>query len=445
MNLAWMTRALRSPNYRIFFCGQIISLVGNWMTSVALSWLVYKLTGSTLLLGTVAFAGQIPSFLLAPFAGVWVDRLNRLRVLKWTQTGAMFQSFALAFLTLTGHITVTHILLLSALQGLINAFDMPSRQAFVVQMVEDRADLPNAIALNSSMVNAARLVGPSIAGIIIAVSGEGICFLLDGFSYLAVLTSLYFMRVRPQPAPKTLMSPLESLADGWNYVSRFAPVRAILLLMAIVSLLSLPYTVLMPAVAKNILGGDSHALGYLMAGSGIGALCGALFLASRRSVVGLGRIIPRATMTLGIGLILFSFSRNLWLSIALMPLAGFGFMVQMAACNTLMQTIVPDDKRGRAMSFFAMAFQGTLPFGSLISGALSSHIGPMTTILLSGICALCSAAWFYLTLPSLRDEVRPIYRTLGIIPPEVVPTPVPIPADVVGVAGATTITAESNR
>ncbi|RYX83788.1 MFS transporter [bacterium] len=429
-----MTRALRSPNYRIFFCGQIVSLVGNWMSSVALSWLVYRLTNSTLLLGTVAFAGQIPAFLLGPFAGVWVDRLNRLRVLKWTQTAAMAQSFALAFLTLTHQITVPHILLLSAFQGLINSFDMPARQSFVVQMVEDRADLPNAIALNSSMVNAARLLGPAVAGAIIAVAGEGICFFLDGFSYLAVLASLYFMRVREQPAPKNLASPLASLVEGWQYVSRFTPVRTILLLMAIVSFSSLPYTVLMPAVATDVLHGDSHALGYLMAGSGIGALCGALFLASRRSVLGLGRIIPRATATLGLGLILFSLSRNLWLSIALMPLAGFGFMVQMAACNTLLQTIVPDDKRGRAMSFFFMAFQGTLPFGSLISGALSPRIGPMETILLSGVCALCSAVWFYFMLPGFRDEVRPIYRTLGILP-----------AEVVGVANAAAATAESGR
>ncbi|BCM92172.1 hypothetical protein IAD21_04051 [Abditibacteriota bacterium] len=434
MNLAWMTRALRSPNYRIFFCGQIISLIGNWMTSIALSWLVYRLTGSTLLLGTVAFAGQIPAFLLGPFAGVWVDRLNRLRVLKWTQTGAMVQSFALALLTLTGHINATHILLLSAFQGLINSFDMPARQSFVVQMVEDRADLPNAIALNSSMVNAARLIGPAVAGAIIAVSGEGICFLLDGFSYLAVLASLFFMRVGAQPMPKNQLAPVAALVEGWNYVSRFAPVRAILLLMAVVSFLSLPYTVLMPAVATKILHGDSHALGYLMAGSGIGALCGALFLASRRSVVGLGRIIPRATATLGVGLILFSQSHHLWLSIALMPLAGFGFMVQMAACNTMMQTLVPDDKRGRAMSFFFMAFQGSLPFGSLISGWLSSHIGPMNTILLSGLCALGSAAWFYLMLPGLRDDIRPIYRSLGIIPPEVA-----------GVANAAAAATESGR
>jgi len=434
MNLAWMTRALRARNYRLFFCGQIISLVGNWMTSVALSWLVYRLTGSTLLLGTVAFASQIPSFLLGPFAGVWIDRLNKLRVLKWTQTAAMLQSFALAGLTLSHHITVPLILVLGAIQGAINSLDMPARQAFVVQMVENKDDLPNAIALNSSMVNAARLVGPAIAGAIIAVSGEGWCFLLDGVSYLAVLASMFWMRVGPQAPPKNLLSPLASFKDGWNYVSHFAPVRAILLLMASVTLLSLPYTVLMPAVAKNILGGDSHTLGYLMGGSGIGALVGALFLASRKSVIGLGRIIPIATSTLGLGLIAFSFSRNLYLSIALMPLAGFGFMVQMASCNTLMQTLVPDEKRGRAMSFFAMSFQGTMPFGSLFAGALSHQIGPMPTIQISGALALVVAAIFTRQLPSLRVAVRPIYREKGILPPEIA-----------GIADVETVLAEVNR
>jgi len=434
MDIAWMTRALRARNYRLFFCGQIISLVGNWMTSVALSWLVFRLTGSTLLLGTVAFFSQIPAFLLGPFAGVWIDRLNRLRVLKWTQTAAMLQSFALAVLTLGHHITVTHILVLGAIQGAINSLDMPARQAFVVQMVENKEDLPNAIALNSSMVNAARLVGPAIAGAIIAVSGEGWCFLLDGISYLAVLASMFFMRVGPQPAPKNQLSPLASFVDGWNYVSHFAPVRAILLLMASVTLLSLPYTVLMPAVAKTILGGDSHTLGYLMGGSGIGALAGALFLASRKSVLGLGKLIPFATSILGLGLIAFSFSRNIYLSIALMPLAGFGFMVQMASCNTLMQTLVPDEKRGRAMSFFAMSFQGTMPFGSLFAGALSHQIGPMPTIQISGALALVVAGVFARSLPSLRVHVRPIYRAKGILPPEIA-----------GLANVDTELAEVNR
>ena len=335
MDLAWMSRALQYRNYRLFFTGQIVSLVGNWMSTVALSWLVYRLTGSTLLLGVVGFAGQIPSFLVAPFAGVWVDRLNRHTILKITQFLAMLQSLTLAFLTLRGIITVPHIIVLSALQGFINAFDMPARQSFVVQLVEKKEDLGNAIALNSSMVNAARLVGPALAGAIIALSSEGWCFLLDGISYLAVLASLMMMRVTQPPLPSQITAPVQALREGWVYVKNFAPIRTLLLLMAMVSLLSLPYTVLMPAVSTKILHGDSHTLGYLMAGSGVGALTGALFLASRRSVVGLGRIIPIATSILGVGLIAFSFSRVFWLSLILMPLMGFGFMVQMASSNTL--------------------------------------------------------------------------------------------------------------
>ncbi len=434
MDLAWMSRALQYRNYRLFFTGQIVSLVGNWMTTIATSWLVYRLTGSTLLLGVVGFAGQIPSFLVAPFAGVWVDRLNRHRILKVTQALAMVQSLALAYLTLSGQVTVHHIVVLSALQGFINAFDMPARQSFVAQMIEKKEDLSNAIALNSSMVNAARLVGPALAGAIIALTGEGWCFLLDGLSYLAVLASLMMMRVTQPPKPSQIVAPMQALREGWVYVKNFAPIRTLLLLMAMVSLLSLPYTVLMPAVSTQILHGDSHTLGYLMAGSGVGALTGALFLASRRSVVGLGRIIPMATGILGAGLIAFSFSRVLWLSLLLMPLMGFGFMVQMASSNTLMQVMVEDDKRGRVMSFFTMAFMGTMPFGSLMAGALSSRIGVPHTILVSGICALAAAAWFASRLPSLREIVVPLYREMGILPPEIS-----------GVSNATELAAELRR
>jgi MFS family permease len=419
MKIAWMLRALQYRNYRLFFSGQIISLVGNWMTQLATSWLVFRLTGSTLMLGTVGFAGQIPAFVLALFAGVWVDRWNRHLILKVTQTLAMLQSFALAYLALTNQITVSHIIALSMVQGCINAFDMPARQSFVVQMVERKEDLSNAIALNSSMVNAARLVGPALAGAIIALVGEGWCFFLDGVSYLAVLISLMMMQVLAPAAPKKQQAPVAALREGWLYVSRFAPIRTILLLMAAVSLLGLPYTVLMPAVATQILHGDAHTQGYLMAGSGVGALAGAIFLASRRSVLGLGRLIPYATGMLGVGLIAFSFSSNFWVSLALMPLLGFGFMVQMASCNTLLQTIVEEDKRGRVMSFFTMSFMGTAPFGSLLAGAMSQRYGVPHTILFCGVCSLGAAAWFASQLPSLRELVRPIYRTLGILPLEI--------------------------
>ena len=441
MNFAWMVRALRSRNYRLFFSGQIISLVGNWMTTLATSWLVYKLTNSELALGTVAFAGQIPSFLIAPFAGVWVDRLNRHRLLKITQTLAMVQSFllaALALIHLNGSplpiITVPQIIALSVFQGLINSFDMPARQSFVVQMIEHKEDLSNAIALNSSMVNAARLVGPAIAGVVIAFVGEGWCFFIDGVSYIAVLISLFLMNVETLPSTRARQSPSRELRDGWNYVVSSPPIRMVLTLMAWVSLLSLPYTVLMPIVAREILHGDAKTQGALMTASGVGALTGALMLAARKSVLGLGRLIPTATAILGVGLVAFSFSKLFWLSLLLMPLAGFGFMVQMASSNTLLQTIVDDNMRGRVMSFYSMAFMGTIPFGSLMAGVLAKFLGVPHTILLSGGFALLAAAWFASQLPVFRDSLRPIYRELGILP-----------AEIAGVNNAANLASEINR
>jgi MFS family permease len=416
-NLAFMVRALRHRNYRLFFCGQTVSLVGSWMTRVATSWLVYRLTGSPLLLGLVGFAGQIPSFLLAPFAGVLVDRWNRHRLLVVTQVLAMVQSAALAALALTGVIQLWHVLVLSLFQGLINAFDMPARQAFVVEMVEKREDLSNAIALNSSMVNAARLLGPSIGGVVIAAVGEGWCFLGDAVSYLAVIASLLLMRVAPRaPRPTAEARVLSSLREGFAYVARSAPIRSILLLLALVSLVGMPYTVLMPIFASQILHGGPHTLGFLMAATGVGALLGAVFLAGRRSVLGLGRIIPLTAGLFGIGLIGFSLSRAMWLSVVLLLVTGLGFMVQMASSNTLLQTLVDDDKRGRVMSFYTMAFMGTTPFGSLLAGTLADRIGAPHTLLFGGIGCVAGALAFAVLLPRLRDQVRPIYIRLGILP-----------------------------
>jgi MFS family permease len=413
----FMVRALRHRNYRLFFAGQTVSLIGTWMTRIATSWLVYRLTGSALLLGLVGFAGQIPSFLLAPFAGVLIDRWNRHRLLVVTQVLALLQSAALAALALTGVINIWHVLLLSLAQGLINAFDMPARQAFVVEMVEKREDLPNAIALNSSMVNAARLLGPSIGGVVIAAVGEGWCFFGDAVSYLAVIASLLLMRVAPRPArPAQGTRVLQELRAGWAYVTGSAPIRSILLLLAVVSLAGMPYTVLMPVFASGILGGGPHTLGFLMAATGVGALLGALFLASRRSVLGLGKIIPAMAALFGLGLIGFSLSRVLWLSLVLLLATGLGFMVQMAASNTLLQTLVDDDKRGRVMSFYTMAFMGTTPFGSLLAGGLASRIGAPYTLLLGGLGCILAALWFASRLPGLRDAVRPIYVERGILP-----------------------------
>jgi MFS family permease len=411
---AW--RALRHRNFRLYFSGQSISLIGTWMTRLATSWLVYRLTGSAFLLGVVGFAGQIPTFLFAPFAGVWVDRLNRRQVLLVTQILAMLQSLALAFLTLARHINIQEIIWLSAFQGLINAFDMPARQAFLVQMVEDKQDLGNAIALNSSMVNMARLVGPSLAGAVIAVSGEGSCFLIDGISYIAVIASLLAMRLPASVVKPTVDSMLAQLKEGWAYVSGFAPVRTILLLFAMVSLMGWPFTVLMPIFAGKILKGGPHTLGFLMGALGIGALISAISLALRKTVLGLGRMIPIATGSLGAGLILFGMSRILWVSLLLMLVCGFGMMQQMAASNTIIQTIVEDDKRGRVMSFYTMAFVGMAPFGSLLAGVVAHAIGAPLTVILSGVCCVAGAAWFATQLRVIRKLIRPIYVDLGILP-----------------------------
>jgi MFS family permease len=412
----FVLRAFRYRNYRLFFTGQSLSLIGTWMTRIATSWLVYRLTGSALLLGAVGFAGQIPTFLLAPFAGVWVDRLNRHRVLVVTQVLAMLQSLALALLAISGDITVAEVIWLGAFQGLINAFDMPARQAFVVEMVEDRKDVSNAIALNSSMVNMARLIGPSLAGIVIAGFGEGYCFLIDGISYLAVIGSLLLMRVKPTVARTVHSNMLTELKEGWVYVSGSPAIRALLLLLALVSLVGMPYTVLMPIFAANILHGGPHTLGFLMGASGVGALAGAIELASRRSVLGLGRVVAISAGLFGVGLITFSQSRWLWLSLALMLLTGMGMMRQMAATNTILQTIVEEEKRGRVMSYYTMAFVGIAPFGSLLAGIMAAHLGASPTLLITGVCCVLGAVWFGMHLEELRRVVRPIYASLGILP-----------------------------
>jgi MFS family permease len=408
-------RSLRHRNYRLFFGGQTVSLVGTWITRIATSWLVYRLTGSVLLLGLVSFCGQIPTLILAPFAGVLVDRWNRHRILVVTQVLSMLQSFALAGLSFAGIITVRDLLMLQMAQGFINAFDTPARQSFVVEMVSDRADLPNAIALNSSMVNLSRVIGPSIGGIIIAAVGEAWCFLIDGLSYVAVIASLLAMRLvlREREAKTTAIS--EELRDGFRYVSRFPPVRSALLLLALVSTMGMPYTVLMPAVAAKVLHGGPHTLGLLMAASGAGALAGAVYLASRRTVVGLGRVIAIASAVFGAGLMAFALSRSLWLSLLILPLVGAGFMVSLAATNTVVQTITEERFRGRVMAFYTMAFLGTAPLGSLLAGVLADRIGEPATIAVGGAACVLGALWFASRLPRLQELVRPIYVEQGII------------------------------
>ena len=413
---AW--RALKHRNFRLFFGGQSISLIGTWMTRVATGWLVYRLTGSALLLGTVSFAGQIPTFLFAPFAGVWVDRLDRRQVLIWTQAVSMAESLALAGLTLSHHITIHWVIALSVVQGLVNAFDMPGRQAFMVQMVEDRRDLSNAIAINSSMVNMARLVGPSLAGMLIAVSSEGWCFLADGISYIAVIASLLMMRLHVPVVARKPTSTWTEMQVGWTYVSTSVPVRTILLLFAMVSLMGMPFVVLMPIFAAQVLHGGPHTLGFLMGAMGVGALISALALAARRSVRGLARMIPIAAVVFGAGLIGFGLSRVFWLSAVTVLIAGAGMMQGMAGSNTIIQTIVPEDKRGRVMSYYTMAFVGMAPFGSLLAGSMAHVLGAPSTVVLNGCAVLLGAAWFWTQLPAVRDAMRPIYREMGILPPD---------------------------
>src|SRR5215469_10230834 len=409
-------RALRSRNYRLFFTGQTVSLIGTWMTRVATSWLVYRLTNSAVLLGLAGFAGQAPAFFLGPLAGVWVDRWDRHRTLVFTQVLSMLQSFALAALALAHVITIWEIILLALGQGLINAFDMPARQAFVIQMVERRDDLGNAIALNSSMVNATRLIGPALAGVIIAAVGEGYCFLIDGISYIAVIVSLLAMLITVPQAKSRPHRVLAELAEGWRYVTDSVPLRSILLLLALSSLVGMPYTVLMPIFASQILHGGAHTLGFLMAASGVGALVSATLLAIRKSVLGLGRMIPISAAIFGVSLIAFSFSRAFWLSMLLLPFTGFGLMQQMAASNTILQTIVDDQKRGRVMAYYGMAFLGMAPFGSLLGGALAGRIGAPATLAIGGAICLAGSLCFARMLPTIRDFIRPIYRQLGILP-----------------------------
>ena len=409
-------RALKHKNYRLFFAGQGISLIGTWMQQIALGWLVYRMTDSAFLLGLVGFSSQIPTFLLASFAGVLADRVNKHKIIITTQILAMVQAFILTALTLTGTIQIWHIISLSLFSGFINAFDMPTRQSFVIDMVEDKNDLPNAIALNSSMFNSARLLGPTIAGFVISSLGEGLCFLINAISYITVIIALFFMKIEPKVHNKRKEKIFEGLKDGIKYAYDFKPIRALLLLIGLVSLTGMPYTVLMPVFSRDILKGDASTLGFLLGAVGIGALIGALYLASRKTVLGLGRWIAMAAGIFSLGLICFSFSRNLYLSIGLMLFTGFGMMLQMASTNTLLQTLVDDDKRGRVMSLYVMAFMGTAPFGSILAGSLAGAIGAPYTILISGICCLTGTIIFAKKLPSLRKHIRPIYIKMGILP-----------------------------
>lgn len=417
-----IARALHHRNYRLFYMGQGLSLVGTWMQRVALSWLVYRLTDSPFLLGLVGFAGQLPSFLLAPLAGVLSDRMDRHRILLITQALSMLQAMLLAILVLGGWIHIWHVLALSLLLGAINGFDMPVRQTFLIEMLDDRKDLGNAIALNSSMFNGARLLGPPLAGLLIAWAGEGICFLVNGVSYVAVLGSLFAMRLKPRtvtdprgPARQGLVA---GLAEGWRYVRGNPPIWAILMLLSVFNFVVMPYTVLLPVFARDVLQGGPATMGLLMGGAGLGALGGALFLASRRSVVGTGRLITFSAGVFCLALLAFSLVKQPLLAMILMVPVGFGQMIQMAGSNTLLQTLVDDDMRGRAMSFYTMAFMGTFPLGSLMLGAIAEHWGAGIAVMGGALTYLVCALVALPRLPKLRRLAHEVYRHRGILPDE---------------------------
>jgi MFS family permease len=415
-DFAQIFRSLKNRNYRLFFLGQGVSLIGTWMQTIAMSWLVYRLTHSPWLLGLVGFAGQLPMLVMTPFAGVLSDRWPRRRLLVATQTLAMLQALLLALLTLTGLIRVWHLMALAVFLGVVNSFDMPARQAFTLEMVDRKEDLANAIALNSSLFNGSRLLGPTIAGVLISLVGEGTCFLLNGASYLAVIAALLAMRLGAQPARAQPANILQGLWEGVGYAFGFLPIRNILLLLALVSLVGMPFTVLMPVFAKDILHGGPDTLGILMASTGVGALAGAVILAARKSVVGLGSWIPLGAGLFGLGLIGFSQSRLLWISVPLLAVAGFGMIVGMAASNTILQTIAEEDKRGRLMSLYALAFAGMAPFGSLLAGALSVRFGATAVLSCGGAVCVLGAGLFAAGLPQVRALVHPIYREKGILP-----------------------------
>jgi MFS family permease len=408
-----MLRALRHRNFQLFFSGQMISLIGTWMDNIAEAWLVYRLTGSSLLLGTVAFAGQIPVFLLAPIGGMAADRWNRQRVVVATQASSMVLAGILAVLTLTHRITVWEVVVLAALMGAVNAFDIPARQAFLVDMV-GREDLMNAIALNSSMFNGARVIGPSIAGILVASIGEGWCFAANSISYIAVIIGLLLMRVNRAPVEVRRVSPFEHIVEGFRFVWNTGPIRALLLLLGLVSLLAMPYSVLMPIFAAKILHGNARTLGVLMGATGVGALGGALTLATRSGVKGLGRWVAVACASFGTFLILFSFSRWHVLSVVLLVPVGFAMMVQMASSNTLIQAMVPDRLRGRAMAVYSMMFMGMAPIGALLSGWSADHIGAQWTLAIGGVGAIIGAALFARNLPKIRVEARELIIAQGM-------------------------------
>lgn len=407
-------RALKHRNFQLFFSGQLISLIGTWMQTVAQSWLVYRITGSSVLLGTVAFASQFPVFIFATLGGIVADRYSRHRIVIATQTSSMILAFLLAALTLSGRVAVWHIVVLASLLGTVNAFDIPGRQAFFVEMV-GKEDLLNAIGLNSSMFNAARVIGPAVAGILVTTIGEGWCFFANAVSYLAVIAGLLLMRLEKRPVRQKSASALDDVIEGLRYARHTMPILALLLMLALVSVVGMPYVVLMPIFADKILHGGARALGTLMSAAGVGALMGALTLAMREGVKGLSRLVAGAAAGFGVSLILFSFSRSFWLSVVLLVPAGYSVMLQLASSNTLIQTLVPDNLRGRMMGFYSMMFMGMAPLGALGAGVAADLFGAPMTVAIGGVMCVLGAAVFSRFLPQFRAEARQIIGAQSMV------------------------------
>jgi MFS family permease len=398
-------RALRYRNLQLFFSGQLVSLIGTWMQSIAQSWLVYRLTGSAVLLGSVAFASQFPVFIVAPLGGAIADRHNRHHIVIATQTVSMILAAILAWITLTNRVQVWHIFVLASALGMVNAFDIPARQSFIVEMV-GREDLMNVIALNSTMFNGARVVGPAIAGVLVARIGEGWCFMANAISYIAVIGGLMMMQVTSKPIEGTGASQFQHIKEGFSWVKRTRPIRALLLLLGLVSLAGMPYIVLMPIFSDRILHGGARGLGLLMGATGIGAMIAALTLASKNGLKGLVGWVPISSASFGVTMILFSQSRRFWLSFALLIPLGFSMMLQMASSNTLIQSMVPDRLRGRVMSVYSMMFMGMAPFGALLAGVVAHRLGAPLTLTLGGLFCLMGSALFGVNMPELRNEAR---------------------------------------
>jgi len=406
-------RSLRHRNFQLFLSGQMISLIGTWMQTVAQSWLVYRMTGSSVLLGTVGFASQFPIFVLAPAGGLLADRWNRQKVVIGTQTASMILAFVLAALTLTGHLTVWGIVVLAALLGVVNAVDIPARQAFLIEMVS-RENLMNAIALNSSMFNSARIVGPAIAGILVATIGEGWCFFANAVSYIAVIIGLFLMRIENPAERENEQSALDNLVEGFRFARGTPPIWALLLLIGLASLVGMPFSVLMPIFADHVLHGGAQALGWLMGATGVGALFGALTLATRSGVRGLARWVAVSAGAFGASLIIFGYSRWYWVSLVILVPTGYAMMLQLACTNTLIQAMAPDRLRGRLMALYTMMMAGMAPFGALFAGALANKWGAQFTVALGGAGCLAGACLFWRSWPRMRDVARALILASGM-------------------------------